>query len=226
MSRGTLLSIVVIHSIGRVELTEFRLTKFGQDRQLSTSTNLRSCIVSLGGDCLRRCLTQSTPFPVLPPTLQLAGRTVFTAMATFRSPYANSSSQHLPTYPPSTEQISDEDYKIPYDEDIIDTYARDDDFPPRHSQLQVHPAGTPYLSPHQRPPSWQPPYPLPQKHSYSSERTGTETEFATHEGSREETFPLPLSKEKNESRGFWTTVRNLVSVLGGPLNPPCCPDHT
>jgi len=126
-------------------------------------------------------------------------------MSTTRAMYTdNGSSQYLPTaYPPRPEQSS-EDFKPPYEDDIINSYAASEVPLPMQNHYQYRSSNSPYLSPVERPS-----YPaLAQKPSYGSTRSGpSEVDSSVYDGGGEPDFSLPASKEKQQdTRGFWEKV--------------------
>ncbi|TDL28843.1 hypothetical protein BD410DRAFT_818288 [Rickenella mellea] len=129
-------------------------------------------------------------------------------MSNFRMPYANSSSQHLSSYPPQPEHPQDDDeYKIPYDDSIIDGYAHAEVELSRHSQHLKSQRSLHLVPPENQ--SWQQPhYPLSQKPSFLSDRTsGLDSEFGSHDGGSSMAYSLPQTKEKVEPpRTFWQTI--------------------
>lgn len=145
--------------------------------------------------------------------LEIAGRTtlfVDDTMTSARTTYTfNNSSQHLPSYPPRPDQSFDE-YKAPYDEDIIDSYASAEVHLPLPNQVysaypsnSPYPSSSPYLSPSDKSRSV-----FGQKQSFQD--TGTESselELSTYEGGGGggPVYPLPKNVDQ-ESRGFWDTV--------------------
>lgn len=111
-------------------------------------------------------------------------------------PYNN---QYHTTYPPHSDHGSDDEFKHPYDNGIIDSYATTQVSLPIHN---VQPSGRPDFYP-----------PLGAKPSYSSTTTDvSEIQSPTHKGGG--TFGGSTTVlEKQEKQSFWQRVR-LGRLIG------------
>jgi hypothetical protein len=133
---------------------------------------------------------------------------------TYGYPYNNNRSHYSSSYHPRSEHSSDDEYKHPYDNEIIESYATAEVSLPGHQPNLPYPPGVhsqANLMDTQTPATYYPPSAA--KPSYSSATTYADNSDYQSPTSKDGGggFGLSAVQEKQENRSFWQTVSCLTT---------------